>query len=385
MIVIHLLGRASILLLCCLAMSHSLFAEDQVIYPLAIGSPAPDFSLPGIDGRTHSLKDYAGAKILVVIFTANHCPTAQAYEDRIIQLVRDYQEKGVAFVAISPNDPRAVRLNELGYTDLSDTLEEMKIRAKDKGFNFPYLYDGATQEVSHAYGPVSTPHAFVFDYHRLLRYQGRIDNAEKIGTATQHDVRNALDALLAGQPVPLETTKTFGCSIKWAKKIDSVRADEEKLAKEPVTLEPIEIDGVRALAKNEGPKLRLINVWAAWCGPCLVELSELVTMNRMYRQRDFELITISADGPDTRSKALALLTDKQVAARNFIFCEEDKDIFCKQDNDALSAALDKDWPGGFPYTVLIAPGGKVIHRQMGEIDPLLLKKAIIGYLGRYYK
>lgn len=377
MTVINLIGRASILLLLCLAVNPSLFADDQVIYPLAIGSAAPDFSLPGIDGRTHSLKDYAGAKILVVVFTANHCPTAQAYEDRIIQLVRDYQGKGVAFVAIAPNDPRAVRLNELAWTDLGDTLEEMKTRAQEKGFNFLYLYDGATQKVSHAYGPVSTPHAFIFDSQRLLRYQGRIDNAEKIGTATQHDVRNALDALLAGQPVLLETTKTFGCSIKWANKIEAVRADEEKLTKEPVTLEPIDIDGVRALAKNDSSKLRLINVWATWCAPCQVELPELVTMNRMYRGRDLELITISADGPDKRNKVLTLLTEKQVAARNY--------IFDKEDNDALSAALDKDWPGGFPYTVLIAPGGKVIHRQMGEIDPLLLKKAIVGYLGRYFK
>src|SRR6267142_1294646 len=127
-------------------------SDDQLYNTLEIGRPAPDFALTGIDGRTSSLKDFSDAKILVVIFTANHCPTAQAYEDRIVQLVKDYKDKGVTLVAISPNDPKALHLNELGYTDLSDTLEEMKIRAKDKGFNFPYLYDGDEQKVAHAYG-----------------------------------------------------------------------------------------------------------------------------------------------------------------------------------------------------------------------------------------
>src|SRR5262245_5327085 len=117
-------------------------AEPPGFQTLAIGAGAPDFKLPGVDGRDYSLKDFANAKILVVIFTCNHCPTAQAYEDRIIKLAKDYKDKGVAVVAISPNDRRAVRLDELGYTDLSDSFEEMKIRAKDRKYGFPYLYDG---------------------------------------------------------------------------------------------------------------------------------------------------------------------------------------------------------------------------------------------------
>ena len=112
---------------------------------LAIGSPAPDFQLPGVDGKVHRLKDYAKAKVLAIVFTCNHCPTAQLYENRIKKLADDYRSKGVALVAISPNDPEAVRLNELGYTDVSDNLEEMKIRAAHRKFNFPYLYDGETQ------------------------------------------------------------------------------------------------------------------------------------------------------------------------------------------------------------------------------------------------
>ena len=135
-----------------------------VTFPtLPLGSTAPNFNLPGVDGRNWALKDFADAKILVVVFTCDHCPTAQYYEERIKQIAADYQGRGVAVVAIMPNDPKAVRLDELGWTDLGDSFEEMKIRARDRQFNFPYLYDGDTESVAHAYGPAVTPHVFVFD------------------------------------------------------------------------------------------------------------------------------------------------------------------------------------------------------------------------------
>src|SRR5687768_4713988 len=140
----------SLLFLFALIVTNAVWAiEDPVTLP--IGSPAPDFSLQGTDGKTYSLKDFSSYKILLIVFTCNHCPTAQAYEDRIKQLVTDYKGKGVGVVAISPNDPLSVRLDELGYTDLSDSFAEMKLRAKDKQYNFPYLYDGETSAVSLKY------------------------------------------------------------------------------------------------------------------------------------------------------------------------------------------------------------------------------------------
>jgi peroxiredoxin len=194
---------------------------------LEIGATAPDFKLPGVDDKTYSVADFADAKVLVVIFTCNHCPTAQAYEDRIVQLHQDFKEQGVALVAISPNDPQAVRLDELGYTDLGDSLEDMKLRAQDKGFKFPYLYDGETQKASTQYGVLATPHVFVFDMDRKLRYSGRIDNSE-VGKVTSPDARHAIEALLAGKPVPLDRTRVFGCSTKWSEKrqdaIESVKS-----------------------------------------------------------------------------------------------------------------------------------------------------------------
>jgi thiol-disulfide isomerase/thioredoxin len=342
---------------------------------LPIGSPAPDFTLPAVDGKTYSLKDFASSKILTIIFSCNHCPTAQAYEDRMKQLVIDYKSKGVAVVVISPNDPLSVRLDELGYTDLGDSFEEMKIRAKDKEFNFPYLYDGETSAASMKYGPQATPHVFIFDDKRLLRYTGLIDDGEKPGTAKTHDTRNALDALLAGKPVPVEKTKTFGCSVKWPSKRDWADKAPEQWAKEKVTIEDLDLAQLKALIKNEGQNYRLINVWATWCGPCVTEFPEFVNMNRMYRNREFELITISMDEMARKPNALNFLTKKQASMKNYIF-NGDKYTFIE--------ALDKKWEGSLPYTLFIAPGGKIIYGKQGLIDPLALKKIIAENIGRIY-
>jgi thiol-disulfide isomerase/thioredoxin len=171
-------------------------ADPPDLKTLPIGASAPDFQLPGVDGKTYSLKDFSKSKVLVVFFTCNHCPTAQAYEARVARFHADYKDKGVALVAISPNDPKAVRLDELGYTDLGDSFEDMKIRAKDHNYTYPYLYDGETQATAKVYGVLATPHVYVFDAARKLRYVGRFDDSE-VKTVKSHDTINAVDALLA--------------------------------------------------------------------------------------------------------------------------------------------------------------------------------------------
>ena len=148
------------------------FADDVKI--LEIGQQAPDFKLTGIDGKEYTLTSFKDAKVLTIIFSANHCPTAQAYEGRMKKLSADYDPGQMQLLAISSNHPGAVCLEELGYTDLGDTFEEMKIRASEQSFNFPYLYDGETQEVAIAYGAMATPHVFILDAERKLRYRGRI-------------------------------------------------------------------------------------------------------------------------------------------------------------------------------------------------------------------
>ncbi len=353
------------------------WSASEKVETLRIGQRAPDFNLPGVDGRNYKQADFSDADVLVVIFTCNHCPTAQAYEERIIKLAADYKNKGVALIAISANDPRAVRLDELGYSDMNDSFEDMKIRAKDMGYNFPYLYDGDNQKVSLAYGPARTPHVFIFDRQRKLRYVGRVDDSEKPKRVKSHDARNAIEALLKGRRVPVETTKTIGCSIKWSNKRESAKQSFERWARESVAVEMTDAKSIKELVKNDSGKLRLVNVWAIWSGPSVKQLQEFVTINRMYRKRDFELITISADSPSRRNRVLSSLKKQQVSCKNYLFDSEDE--------YQLMAAVDKDLLGGIPYTILIQPGGKVIYRSVGIIEPLELKKTIVGYVGRYYK
>jgi thiol-disulfide isomerase/thioredoxin len=347
---------------------------------LSIGAKAPDFRLPGVDGKTYSLASFSKSKILVVLFTCNHCPTAQAYEDRIINLVKEYTPKGVGFVAISPNDPEAVRLDELGYSDLGDTFEEMKIRSREKKYNFVYLYDGKTQTASKAYGAVATPHVFIFDADRKLRYQGRIDDVEKPSrTPNNVDTRNALNELLNGQPVTVQTTKVFGCSVKWAAKKEDGKRFEERWAKEPVDLNMIDEAGVKDLLKNNTDKLRLINVWATWCGPCVAEFPDFVSINRMYRGRDFEFVTVSADDPGHKDKVLKFLKGKQASNTNYLFSIDDK--------YKLIELIDPKWQGALPYTILVEPGGKIVYGKQGEIDVAEMKRRIVDHpmIGRFYK
>jgi thiol-disulfide isomerase/thioredoxin len=347
-------------------------AAEEAVKTLEIGAKAPDFRLEGVDGRWYTLKDFAKAKILVVVFTCNHCPTAQAYEERLKLLVDDYQGKGVAFVAISPNDENSVRLNELGYTDLSDSFAEMKVRAAHKKFNYPYLYEGDKTGVSRAYGPAATPHAFAFDAERKLRYVGRIDDSEREQYVKVQDLRKALEALVAGEPVAVEKTKAFGCSIKWAGKAESVKQYMAKLAAEPVSVEMADAAALAALRRNDSDKLRLVNFWATWCGPCITEFPELVTINRMYRHRAFEMITVAAQFPDEKKEVLGFLTKQQASSRNLLFADTDK--------YKLMEAFDKDWNAALPYTVLIGPGGQYLYKVQGSLDPLELKRTIVKAL-----
>jgi peroxiredoxin len=346
---------------------------------LPIGASAPDFSLPGVDGKKYTLASFNRSPILVIVFTCNHCPTAQAYEDRIIQLTGDYKNKGVAVVAIMPNDPHSIRLDELGYTDMGDSFDEMKKRAAEKHFNFPYLYDGDHEDAANKYGPIATPHVFIFDARRKLRYSGRIDDVEKpTKTPSTRDARNAIDALLEQKEPPVTTTKVFGCSIKWTEKSDWISSAKAEWAKEPVTLDTIGVDGLKELLNNHGDKLLLINVWATWCGPCVDEFHDFITMNRMYRHRDFAFIGISADEPAKRDKALKFLKSQQASNSNYIFSDDNK--------YKLIEAVDPHWQGALPYTMLVEPGGKIVYAKEGPVDAYELKKKIVDdpVIGRYY-
>lgn len=350
-------------------------AVSKEVVTLKIGQAAPDFSLPGVDGKEYSLKDFADSEYLVVLFTCNHCPTAQAYEQRVLELYKDYHDRGVAMVAISPNSAEAVRLDELGYSDIGDSLQDMKLRAKELNLPFPYLYDGETQQASEEYGVLATPHIYIFDANRKLQYVGRIDDGE-VSPPTTHDARNALDELLAGKKVSVAETRVFGCSTKWADKKQSAVDAIAKWDTETAELLTIKPDALKQRLTEQSEKYRLVNVWATWCVPCVEEMDGLVTIHRMYRKRHFEVITISADDISAHKKALKTLNEKHCSATNYILDSDRR--------DDLFESVDPEWKGAVPYTALISPEGKVIHRIHGEFDPLELRREIVKHLGRTY-
>jgi thiol-disulfide isomerase/thioredoxin len=363
--------RPVLLPLLCLAVAVAARADDPK--PIAIGSPMPHFELPGTDGKTYTPESFADAKILCVIFTCNHCPTAQRYEERMKQLVTDYASKGVAIIAINPNNATAVRLDELGWSDLNDSFEEMKIRAAHKEFNFPYLDDGPTQAVSRVFGPVATPHVFIFDADRKLRFQGRIDDAELPQYIKHHSTRAALDAMLAGRPVEMETTRVFGCSVKWLDKTEYNAVWAAKVAAEPVTVEKVDAAALAALRANkDSGKIRLINVWATWCGPCVIEFPDLVATNLQFRHRDFELVTVAAEYPKMEAKVLKFLQGQRASMRNVMFGDTDK--------YALMEALDPEWNGALPHTLVVDEKGEVIFRKTGPLDFLELRRILLPEL-----
>lgn len=362
-----ILGLLALTLLC--SSGHT---DEAGPPPLAIGAAAPDFCLPGIDGQTHCLAEYASSKVLVIAFTCDHCPTAQLYETRIKQLAADYQDRGVTLVTIEPNNPNAVRLDEMGYTDVGDSFDEMKIRAAYRHFNFPYLYDGETQKVSRAYGPAATPHLFIFDARRKLRYEGRVDNNPREALVTRRDARLAIDAILAGKPVELEKTPSVGCSTKWIYKEEGRKEELAEIESKPVQVSPASADDLKALRKNPTGKLLLVNFWATWCAPCVKEMPEVQTMYRMYGHRPFDVITVSINYPDEQKGALASLTKLHATTRNLILGSTD--LY------TLLAAFDPDWNAAVPYSMLIRPNGEVVYKLQGTINPLEMRRMIIANL-----
>jgi peroxiredoxin len=172
---------------------------------LALDAQAPAFALPGVDGNDHSLESYADADLLVLVQSCNHCPYVQGWEGRMKAIQRDYADRGVRLVAVNSNDAES-------HPD--DSFDEMVGRAEQEGFNFDYLYD-ADQSLAAALGSERTPEVFLFDRDRRLVYHGAIDDNRDEDAVTQHYLRDALDALAAGEEPPTTDTPAVGCTVKW--------------------------------------------------------------------------------------------------------------------------------------------------------------------------
>ena len=360
-----------------LLLAASLPASAQLRHTiLPIGSPAPAFTLPGVDGKTHSLSDYASSPVLAIVFTCNHCPIAQVYEQRIQQLADDYKSKGVAVVAIQPNDPKALRIDELDSSDMGDTLAEMQVRAEYRHLTYPYLYDGETQQTARAYGPQATPHVFIFDRERRLRYEGRIDDNYRIERVKSHDARDAIDALLAGKPVAVSHTGVFGCSTKWSEKSADRIAAIEKINQQPINVDMASKSDLAKLRSNPSHQMMLVDFWATWCGSCVSEFADLEDTLRMYQDRDFSLVTVSANTPDEKAAVLRFLEKKHATSRNLLFDSDD--------TSGHQTAFDPSWDSAVPYTVLISGDGKVLYKELGSVDMLALRRTILANLPAEY-
>lgn len=366
----------------------ALAAENQNPPVLAIGSPVPDFELPGIDGKKHNLAEYADAKVLCLIFTCNHCPDAIAAAPRMEEIHKAYQDKGVAVVAINSSSPLGLRPDELGYGPHGDSFEEMTPFAKENGWTLPYLYDGETQTLSTACGAQSTPHVFVFGADRKLAYTGRMDDgARKKGPVDKSYLKDALDAVLAGKPVATPTTRSFGCSTKWIWKKDEVAAEQKAWEGKAATVDKLDVETAKKLRENKSGNVRLINFWSTTCGPCVAEFPALVDTYRRFQNRSFDFVTVSLDPVSDEAKVQKFLTKQHAALSDQTKEAVEKDgrttnnyLFAGDNPDQLAEAIDKEWSGAQPHTVLLSPKGEIVWRHTGAVDPVELRRQIVKAL-----
>lgn len=344
-------------------------------YPvLAIGAALPDFSLLGVDGRRHSPKEYAAAKVLAVVFESNHCPASIAYEHRVRELYDRYRSRGVQVVAINPNNPKAVRLNELGFTDMNDSFEEMKLRAAFMQLPWPYLYDGETQAVSKVFGAVATPHIFVFDQDRRLRYQGAIDDSRAAAQVKQRYAADAIEAVLAARPVAVTESRALGCTTKWLEKsVDGVEKEMQAIQATEIKLAMVDSAGLKALRDNAtSKKTVLVSFWQADNQVSQAQFAPLQTTYRMYAgsRRPVDVVTVSTD-PAAKSTAAHEYLKRQFATTTNL------QVASGAAADAM-AAFGLKWNAAQPFTVVIGPDGKVLFQKEGAIDIYEVRRVILA-------
>ena len=347
---------------CCLSM------RAQTTAPLALGRPIPSFCLAGTDDAVHCVTDWKTTRVLVVAFLCNHCTESQIYEARLNKLALDYRSKGVGVVAIQSSNPKAFSDQDLAWSDVGESLEDMKVRAGFRNFRFTYLFDGDTGATARAFGATVAPSVFIFDKERKLRYAGRIDDNQSDGPATKHEAAEAIEALLAGNPVAAPMTAPKGCPLRFiADKSDSKKDDDVPVS---VSLAPAQL--LSTLRHNPTGKLLLVNFYATWCGPCVTEFPDLIATNRMYRGRSFAMTTVSSNVPDEEPEVLKFLQKMHATTTNLLYGSDD--IY------AMQAAFDASVGSAVPVTVLISADGKLLFDQQGEIDLMEIRRAILANL-----
>jgi thiol-disulfide isomerase/thioredoxin len=318
---------------------------------LAIGGQLPSFQLMGVDGHVHKPEEWKSSSVFVVAFLCNHCTESQLYESRLNRLTQQYAGKGVSIVAIQASNPKAFTDEDLAWSDVGESLADMKERASFRNFHFPYLYDGDTGATATAFGAKVAPSIYIFDKERKLRYSGRIDSDAADGPGTKHEATDAIDALLAGKPVTSVDAPAD------AKTVD-------------VALAPANV--LTALRHNPTGKLLLVNFYATWCGPCITEFPDLMATNRMYRGRGLAFTTVSSNVPDEKPEVLKFLQKMHATTSNLLYGSDD--------TYAMQDAFDPNVGSAVPVTVFLSPKGDLLFDQQGEIDLMQIRRTILANL-----
>lgn len=352
-----------------------------------VGQPAPDFALADISGKARSLKDYRG-RIAVVVFVSTECPFSNAYLERLNAIASDYSKKNVAIVGVNSNP--------------AESLDQIREHARKNKLDFTILKDEGSR-VADTYGATRTPEVFVVDGSGVLRYRGRVDNSKDVARVQRRDLREALDEMIAGKPVSVAETKSFGCPIKMVRKNNAVGdagqsgvektsfalpdgslrfanslvpqkkpAPKSAAKKKPAAasaaapkvgaLKPADFIKFKDSAKG---KVLVINFWATWCGPCVAEFPEFVALDAKYRDKGVKFVGITADDPsDVQPKVIPFIKKQKVT---FDIVLQDTD-----DPQQMIDAVYKDWAGELPATFVYDKQGNLAYKRLGIIDRDLL-------------
>lgn len=346
-----MIQRISFAALVILVLSLATFAQPA---KLTVGQPAPDFALKDTTGKAHSLKAYRGQTV-VIGFVGTKCPIANAYITRMNSIAAEYKTKNVVFFGINSN--------------INEPLNLVKAHATKAKYVFSILKDDSNV-VADSYGASVTPEMYIVDGAGVLRYHGRVDNASDEKRVERHDLRVALDEMLAGKPISKADLKAFGCVIKRA------GVTETKLLQKPVKapatessialLKPADFNKLRA---DSNGKVLLINFWATWCAPCVAEFPEFVMIDKTYRAKGVRMVSISTDEKSDLEGAVIPFLKKQKAEFESFLSDAD-------DPQELIDVVDKNWSGALPATFVFDKQGKIVFTKYGIIDREELLKAL---------
>ncbi|MBX3276766.1 MAG: redoxin domain-containing protein [Acidobacteria bacterium] len=330
--------------------------EAQAVGGAVLGQPAPEFALKDLSGRVHRLSDYRD-KPAVIAFISAKCPVSNDYNERLRAFAEQYTSKGVTVLGINSSS--------------DETVEMIREHAERHGFGFPVLKDEGNA-VADAYGAVRTPEVYATDGRGILRYHGRIDNSRDPSRIRRSELREAVEALIAGKDVATPEAKAFGCLIKRAQ-TSMFEGLKTKVSAQgnASAIKLIKPAGYAPLVKETtgAGKVLVVNFWATWCGPCVAEFPEFVELDHVYRSKGVRFVGISADEvSDLQSKVAPFVKEKKVGFEIFV-----QDVEDPQD---MIDVVDKKWEGTLPATFVYDKKGEPVLIRYGIINRDTLVEAI---------